>query len=50
MLTNTWIGKEESAPAIFGDVTFQIQIGILGDNVDEETLEPIMDLDGINSC
>ena len=41
-------GKEESAPAIFGDVTFQIQIGILGDNVDEETLEPIMDLDGIN--
>ena len=43
-------GKEESAPAIFGDVTFQIQIAILGDNVDEETLEPIMDLDGINAA
>ena len=42
-------GKEESAPAVFGDVTFQIKIGILGDNVDEEILEPIMDLDGINT-
>ena len=41
-------GKEE-ALQLFGDVTFQIQIGILGDNVDEETLEPIMDLDGINA-
>ena len=42
-------GKEESAIAVFGEVTFQIQIGILGDNIDEKILEPIMDLDGINS-
>ena len=42
-------GKEESSLAVFGEVTFQIQIGILGDNIDEKTLEPIMDLDGINS-
>lgn len=42
-------GKEESTPAVFGDVTFQIQIGIFGENVDEETLEPIMDLDGVNA-
>lgn len=42
-------GKEESATAVFGDVTFQIQIGIFGENVDEETLEPIIDLDGVNA-
>ena len=42
-------GKEEIAIAVFGEVTFQIQIGILGDNIDEKILEPIMDLDGINS-
>ena len=42
-------GKEESTHAVFGDVTFQIQIGILGDNVDEEIIEPIMELDGIST-
>ena len=42
-------GKEESTPAVFGDVTFKIQIGILGDNTNEEILEPILDLDGISA-
>ena len=41
-------GKEESPIAVFGEVTFQIQIGILGDNIDEKILDPIMELDGIN--
>ena len=50
MLKNTWITeKKKVAIAVFGDVTFQIQIGILGDNVDEKTLEPIMELDGVNT-
>ncbi len=42
-------GTEESEAAVYGDITFQIQIGIFGDNVDEEMLEPIMSLDGINT-
>ena len=43
-------GKEENSPiAVFGDVTFQIQIGVLGDNVDDEKLEPIMNIEGINT-
>ena len=42
-------GKEESEAAVYGDITFQIQIGIFGDNVDEEMLEPIRSLDGINT-
>jgi hypothetical protein len=39
--------SNEKENAVFGDVTFEVQLGIFGENIDEETLEPYLDLENL---
>ena len=39
--------SNEKENAVFGDVTFEVQLGIFGKNIDEETLDPYLDLEDL---
>ncbi len=39
--------SNEKENAVFGDVTFEVQLGIFGKNIDEETLEPYLNLENL---
>jgi hypothetical protein len=42
-------GKDDDKSAVFGEVTFQIQLGIFGENSDEERIGSILELDGVEA-